>query len=643
MYGWLTYDGQRLAVHYPNWDFENAPASSKEDQALRNQQVMTLVPPAFPDNVKLRSEAVAKITLALKHVDSAYVGYALRMGIAFYLKHRDDHAKVQTAIAQVVDDELGPITETSDPRLATMSDRLKTVTYLVPETVQASFINEYATFVRNTVLADPKSKDLAKFRQIVPKLRALLAESRPADMLQQCFWSVVEQAWVSTPAIRIDEFGATLLELVSGRRFDVFEQVALFLKNEASGISHGYKYRAVHLCLLRAAKLPALPAVDVVKFTFTEARAFCDMRDAVLVDETVQAIDKGLDLGELTATSIAALRLWRQAGKDDEQQRMHALLAEMRAGHPSAVAQPSPDQIIVPHGVLKDLSIDQLVEWIQGPLRGLRRRKLDRRRVVESSRAAAAQQHVVPVAVPQPQPQPLTEDEVVQISTEGYRAAADFLLADLRELLAIGQQLGTDRLLIAQADAQRSPLQMLSSTPEHVGEDDAQQALTDAEAAITKLRDGIRIAKAAAKPPKLVQSLQDTFVVALRAALSDETMARGRRRGGEIACPLKIDDWGWVAARFHNRWCAGIGHILSMDRIVPLGSNQAFGLYVTGASLSGYLFDVAVHLWRRDADKTSLPFAAGAQGQELFPPMNTDEWFDTYVTCCVLHVPKAAQ
>jgi hypothetical protein len=72
-------------------------------------------------------------------------------------------------------------------------------------------------------------------------------------------------------------------------------------------------------------------------------------------------------------------------------------------------------------------------------------------------------------------------------------------------------------------------------------------------------------------------------------------------------------------------------------RLEMLDEDQAAALYITGSSLSGYAFDVSVHIWQRYPGKTSLP----SEKSDAFPAMNTEDWFDSYVPCCVLHVPAA--
>ena len=72
--------------------------------------------------------------------------------------------------------------------------------------------------------------------------------------------------------------------------------------------------------------------------------------------------------------------------------------------------------------------------------------------------------------------------------------------------------------------------------------------------------------------------------------------------------------------------------------VVNLRHDQALALYVTGGSLSDFAFDVSVHLWQRRADCTDEP----SDLMDDCPPMNEAEWFDTYIPCAVLHVPRGS-
>ena len=118
-------------------------------------------------------------------------------------------------------------------------------------------------------------------------------------------------------------------------------------------------------------------------------------------------------------------------------------------------------------------------------------------------------------------------------------------------------------------------------------------------------------------------------------ALRAESLALGKRHGGVINCPMAADDWPWVVQTYHHRWLPRARSIVIDGESVPLPPDQALALYVTGSSQSQYLFDISVHLWQRRPGRTTPP-SWDARGRRL---MNTDDWFDTYIPCAVLHVP----
>ena len=119
------------------------------------------------------------------------------------------------------------------------------------------------------------------------------------------------------------------------------------------------------------------------------------------------------------------------------------------------------------------------------------------------------------------------------------------------------------------------------------------------------------------------------------AALRAESLELGKRRGGQIGYKTRPEDWTFVCDNFHNRWLPHVKDILVNGAPTLLAPNQAVALYVTGSSLSGYAFDVSVHLWQRYRTSQSKPSTESGP----LPPMNTAEWFDTRTTCCVLHIP----
>jgi hypothetical protein len=102
-----------------------------------------------------------------------------------------------------------------------------------------------------------------------------------------------------------------------------------------------------------------------------------------------------------------------------------------------------------------------------------------------------------------------------------------------------------------------------------------------------------------------------------------------------------MEDWGWVVEGYHNRVLTGRRGLVVNGNLRQLGADEALVLYVTGSSQSDYAFDVTVHLWRRYPGKTSQAGRALPSVDNPLVPVNTDDWFDTYITCCVLHVPEA--
>ena len=86
-----------------------------------------------------------------------------------------------------------------------------------------------------------------------------------------------------------------------------------------------------------------------------------------------------------------------------------------------------------------------------------------------------------------------------------------------------------------------------------------------------------------------------------------------------VACALPLSDWGWAVQQFHRRWLPRVKSIAVDGLPLPLDADQAVALYVTGSSLSGYAFDVSVHLWQRYRTSQSKPSTESGP----LPPMNT--------------------
>lgn len=273
-------------------------------------------------------------------------------------------------------------------------------------------------------------------------------------------------------------------------------------------------------------------------------------------------------------------------------------------------------------------SVNRLLRWIEGPIvNATPTRKVDRAGVV----AAECPSKRPPVSTANASsPPPMTARDVDTLIENGYAATAAFFLTDITETVALATTLGADKALLGACDRLRPPLAQLASQPASVDELKAGPLLAQAESSIAALRGDI-------KAHQVQERLQQKFEAQLEAALAGETMVLGRRRGGVIACPMNAGDWPWVVGAFHQRLLPRTRRIEIDGETVLLSPDQALALYVTGSSQSSYAFDVSVHLWQRRHGSTSGP----GLGATAWPAMNSPDWFDTYITCCVLHVPHA--
>jgi hypothetical protein len=280
-------------------------------------------------------------------------------------------------------------------------------------------------------------------------------------------------------------------------------------------------------------------------------------------------------------------------------------------------------------------SVDRLLRWIEGPLvRQPAQHRVDRKKVVARELEAwkRRQQQPKPMEqAQQPAETPLGESDVDTIVMDGLAATAQFFLDDIHELAPLAEHLGAQKPLVTACTELIGRLQDLVQLPHKHDETEARTLLGGAEDRIALLRKGVKAQQADA-------ALQRRFTRQLAEALRLEPLARGKRHGGVIGCPMRPEDWPWVVERFHNRWIAGASSLTVDGVLVGLADHEALALYVTGSSQSRYAFDVSVHLWRRLPGSESRPGLQDEAG-EGFPRMNAGEWEDSYLTCAVLHVP----
>lgn len=378
----------------------------------------------------------------------------------------------------------------------------------------------------------------------------------------------------------------------------------------------------------------------IFDFELAELSSAFDRRKTQMGRMALDAIDAGVPLGDDYCADIRRLL-------DEKQAQVQAAeagwsRADLREHLIARTAQGSAQPNDASGGVdpVHAWSLGRLLGWIEGPMaeRQLDRRAIERKRR-EQRRAGPATPRK-PAAANRPAPStaraaaPTDEEdrafdaETEAIIDDGLRATADFLLADVNDLLALAAGLGLPAAQRSACQHSREALARLTEADHRIDDATARDAIRGAEQAIAALRRQIKTTQADDR-----QRIQ--FDRALGTALDQEPIVLGKRHGGVIACALPMTSWGWVNDAYHGRWLFGVRQMVLDGQRVPLLPDQALALYVTGSSRSDFAFDVSVHLWQRRPGRQSPPSSAGdAQGK-----MNTVDWYDTYIPCAVLHVP----
>lgn len=363
---------------------------------------------------------------------------------------------------------------------------------------------------------------------------------------------------------------------------------------------------------------------------------------AKAMNELVNALDQGVPMGQRGTQALQ----WcaEQAQREQEQ-------AVARSGgwlRRQAVGNRPPETAPLPGAMSSDdvttAWIDQqTVDLLEGPVATTEEAPpLDRRKAREKLQArntrARTPSSVVPNTPRQTQPaapakptkndDDWTDNDVTLLLQQALSHSAHYFRDEINDLIERAKLLGAPTPVIEQAHSLVSTLDAIAKDPP-VRESGPRRTFAQAELVIQAMRQAIKKAEGD-------ERLREQFDRALTLALARETLKRGRRSGGQIACPLSPTDWGWVEQRYHRRWLSGASTLVTEDGVVtPLRNNEALALHVTAKSLSGALFDVSVHLWRRHGAARSAP----SDNQEPYPPMNEHDWYDTYIPCTVLHIP----
>ena len=339
---------------------------------------------------------------------------------------------------------------------------------------------------------------------------------------------------------------------------------------------------------------------------------------------TLDAVRAGANMGDRWNSACRqALRAWEEHNRRHSKAWTHELRRSVHSVNPSSPTTGPCAQ----REALQAWGIDQLVRWIDGPV------------TAPSTRAAVSKVQLQPQSDSHPAEDTTdTENSRADASDMPYLLpvalsdSARFLVGEWQDLSTLAGHLGQLDSIEPWLNNATTALKAIADHRADARRDLAAEhdLLTRVDQSLSQLRTSLQAVKAQAQ-------LSEQFGTALAQALRAENLMLGKRQGGVIACPLPAKHWNLVHERYHQRLLP-MRHAVAMgDDTLALGTDQALALYVTGSSQSGYAFDISVHLWARRAGKTSQP----SREQGALPRMNTDDWFDTYQPCCVLHVPLA--
>lgn len=652
MYGWLTYTpedlkarkGSSCELWLPALQAPDENTLSDEVRAQGAGQLMKFVKsPYFSELAEAERSALKADLLVLAHHVGINEGleFAIHMVRQHHLLPAEQRQQREQQIARIVDAHFADLALPPEKLIWRMG-QLKTIARIFPDVLM--------DFTLRAICADWRedmtngTHGLAR-EPVYSDLKALIKE---AEKHSENYPGSVDAN--SDAVLRLimtrpgSELAATMARyrlLVERNRLNVLFKAL----RRATTFIH------VHECCRMDAVARLMQALcnDANNTGWDDAieqellRAHCEYEglSRQVVCATIEALDRGLYIGQVrTEETRKAAAQWRIDALIVSQRMTPARAAQARA-KPIPAKDLSFTQARSDLGVTQAWSLDALASWIDGPVTGESTRKLNPAAIAKAlpkatplpPKVSPQQPPTSPVKgqAPKPLPTPAapvnyTEADIYGAMLDSLSATARFLRDELQDLLAL---VPWPPQVKAQNQALQAKLLTLAVDPKtHAPQ--ASDLLTQAEHAVADLRSGV-------KDMQANELVQRRFHSQLALALRAEALVMGKRRGGVIQCPARPSDWTFAVANFHNRCLPWVGSIEVDNVLMPLDNHQAVALYVTGSSQSGYAFDVSVHLWRRRAGRTSPPSLEPGE----YPPMNTNDWFDTLVPCCVLHVPSA--
>ncbi|PZO16777.1 MAG: hypothetical protein DCF26_10960 [Burkholderiales bacterium] len=633
MYGWLNCDESHtpgeISVVIPGWDPIAALSQTDAQRKDRLDQVMPFVTTFIAqDTGDVRNRIFHSVRDIALMAQQEFHDFAMHMCVAHERLPDGPRLAREATMAQIVDVHFSEIGAPSAKQVQLIKNAKK-IAILIPDAIMATQLRAICCHVRGEILTDistrpPEYAGLVNFLLELAQLCDPEHNSRHEDV-----GSELVNVLLTRPSSRFESVQAQIRQLLTRGLGEVVTQTMDRL-SALGGLPIVTGLDAL-LRIIEDTLTHGRPAQwsDLIDPHLAVAKALNDCEHNLVLRASVAAVRAGVPMGsERTRQSQAALQTMQDMLRAVDQKMTPARATtarQLRAkAAPLTSAQAAEDLDAV-----QSWSVERLVRWIEGPVTSAAvKQPIDRQKIVAREREARRQ--APPPRGNSPQAGALTEADVGGMIEDALSATARFFLDDLNELLPMASTLGADAKALGVCADLRGPLAKLAVQPSSVDEVKARNLLQTAEAATVALRASVKQAKATA----LVES---HFAAQLSAALSTEPLVMGKRHGGVVQCAVRPSDWTFVAANFHSRWLSRAQRIEVDGLPLPLDADQALALYVTASSLSQYAFDVSVHLWRRRPGSNSLP----SDHIGLYPPMNEADWFDTYIPCCVLHVPPA--
>lgn len=630
MYGWLSSDDNHRAgeitVLIPNWEPITATTLTEAQRKARLGKLMPFVQLALAqDSGRIRDRLFFALRETIVLPPDELVEFALHMRVAHERLPDRERAEREAVIANILDSYFGGMAKPG-ARLVQLLAITRQIALLIPDPLVETRLRSICTQIRSDILSEPASQppEYAGILRFIPELADLCRRSGNPHHEPMC--GELVNLVLSRATAQFDTVQNQIRQLTIRGLGEVVTETMDRL-TARSGLPTILAMDALAR-IMEDTLAQGRPARwgDIIDPQLELAWALNDAQHNLVLRASMAAVRAGVPMGsERARQSQAAL----QALEDSLQAVDEAMTPERVRTARQQRTKPTPGPLaptVDSVDAVQSWSVDRLVRWIEGPVTDAAvHQPIDRRKIVTLEREARRKNSPASPAAA------LTEADVGGMIEDALSATARFFLDDLNELLPMANALGADDKAMAVCAGVRGPLATLAGQPSSMDEVHARNLLQATEAATATLRASVKQARATA-------AVESRFALQLGAALSAEPLVMGKRHGGFVQCPVRPGDWSFVCTNFHRRWLPRVTCITVDGRSLPLDSDQAVALYVTASSQSHYAFDVSAHLWRRRPGRSSLP----GLGSGLYPPMNEQDWFDTYIPCCVLHVPQAS-